>query len=220
MLYHGITERKKNMIITVGSTKGGVGKSTISCNLAVAAAKEKKSVLLVDADTQTSSASFRAVRELDDIQAVQISTATIHKDLFQFKHDLKIIDAGGRDTKTFRSAILAADILIIPCLPSSVDFWAASDVLEILNEARSFKDIKAYFILNQVIPNTKLSVEIVDAMKEFQKDARLLDARLCSRIVYKNSFAEGKGVIEMSDKKAIEEVNSLYKEINRLIEGE
>jgi chromosome partitioning protein len=201
------------MIITVGSTKGGVGKSTISCNLAVSAAKNGKSVLLVDADTQASSISFRAARERDDIQAVQITTPTLHKDLSRFDHDLKIIDAGGRDNKAFRSAIMAADLLIIPCLPSSVDFWAASDVIEILTEARAFKDIEAYFVLNQVIPHTRLSVEIVDAMKDFENDARLLKSVLCSRIVYKNAFAEGKGVIEMADKKAAAELNSLYDEI-------
>jgi chromosome partitioning protein len=201
------------MIITVGSTKGGVGKSTISCNLAVLAALKGQSVLLVDADTQGSSISFRASRETDDIQAIQITTPTIHKDLSQFAHDLKIVDAGGRDNKAFRSAIMAADLLIIPCLPSSVDFWAASDVIEILDEARSFKDIPAHFVLNQVIPNTKLSVEIVEAMKDFEKDAGLLKSVLCSRIVYKNAFAEGKGVVELADKKAADEVTSLYNEI-------
>lgn len=201
------------MIITVGSTKGGVGKSTISCNLAVSAALAGKSVLLVDADTQASSMSFRAARQMDDIQAIQITTPTIHKDLSQFNHDLKIIDAGGRDNKAFRSAIMAADLLIIPCLPSSVDFWAASDVIEILSEARTYKDIPAHFVLNQVIPNTKLSVEIVEAMKEFEKDADLLKTVLCSRIVYKNAFAEGKGVVEMADKKAADEINNLYAEI-------
>ena len=201
------------MIITVGSTKGGVGKSTISCNLAVAAATNSRSVLLVDADTQASSISFRAIREKDDIQAIQITTPTIHKDLGQFDHDLKIIDAGGRDNKSFRSAIMAADLLLIPCLPSSVDFWAASDVIEILNEARSYRDIDARFILNQVLPNTRLTVEIVDAMREFEKDAQLLKSKLCSRIVYKNAFALGKGVIEMPDKKAKAEVESLFTEI-------
>jgi chromosome partitioning protein len=201
------------MVITVGSTKGGVGKSTISCNLAVVAALTGKSVLLVDADTQGSSISFRASRETDDIQAIQITTQTIHKDLSQFNHDLKLVDAGGRDNKAFRSAIMAADLLIIPCLPSSVDFWAASDVIEILEEARSFRDIPAHFVLNQVIPNTKLSVEIVEAMKDFEKDAGLLKSVLCSRIVYKNAFAEGKGVVEMADRKAADEVKNLYTEI-------
>ncbi len=201
------------MIITVGSTKGGVGKSTISCNLAVCAAKLGQSVLLIDADSQGSSMAFRAAREVDVIQAIQITTPTLHKDVSNFSHDYKFIDAGGRDTKTFRSAIMSADVLLIPCLPSSVDFWAASDVIEILNEARPFKDIQAFFVLNQVIPNTKLSVEIVEALKDFKNDASLLNSFLCSRIVFKNSFADGKGVIESNDKKAKSEIDNLFSEI-------
>ncbi len=209
------------MIITVGSTKGGVGKSTIACNLAVCAALEKKRVLLVDADIQASAMAFRSMRDTDDIQAIQVTTATLHKDLGQFDHDLILIDAGGRDSKTFRSAIMASDILIIPCLPSSVDFWAAADVIDILNDARVYREIKAHFVLNQVIPNTRLSTEIVDSIeKKFKEDVGLLDAILCSRIVYKNAFPEGLGVVEMADKKATDEVNALYAEIKKIMEME
>jgi chromosome partitioning protein len=204
------------MVITVGSTKGGVGKSTISCNLAVAAAQDGKSVLLVDSDLQASSISFRATRKKDDIQAIQIATPTLHKDISKFTNDFIIIDSGGRDTTTFRSAIMAADILLIPCLPSAVDFWAASDVVAILKEARCFSDIQAFFVINQIIPNTKLSGEITEALTEFKDDVKLLNTALVSRIVYKNAFAEGKGVIEMDDKKAMDEIRNLYKEVKKI----
>jgi cellulose biosynthesis protein BcsQ len=90
---------------------------------------------------------FRAARETGDIQAIQITTPTIHKDFARFDHDMKIIDAGGRDNKAFRSAIMAADLLVIPCLPSSVDIWVASDVIEILSEAGTYKEIPAHFAL-------------------------------------------------------------------------
>lgn len=205
------------MILTIGATKGGVGKSTIATNLSVLAAQDGKSVLLVDADIQASSMAFRSIREQDDIQAIQITTPTLHKDLNQFKQDWIIIDAGGRDSGAFRSAIMASDILIIPCLPSSVDFWAADDVIEILKEARIYKNIEAYFILNQVIPKTKLANEIVEAMNVFNEHASLLKSNLCSRIAYKNAFSEGKGVAELSDKKAAEEMKQLYNEVKKII---
>jgi chromosome partitioning protein len=205
------------MILTIGATKGGVGKSTIATNISVLAAQDGKSVLLVDADIQASSMAFRSIRKQDDIQAIQITTPTLHKDLNQFKQDWIIIDAGGRDSGAFRSAIMASDILIIPCLPSSVDFWAADDVIEILKEARIYKTIEAYFILNQVIPKTKLANEIVEAMNVFSEHANLLKSNLCSRIAYKNAFSEGKGVVELSDKKAAEEMKQLYNEVKKII---
>jgi chromosome partitioning protein len=202
---------------SIGATKGGVGKSTIATNLSAIAARDGKNVLLVDADIQGSSMAFRAIRERDDIKAFQITTPTLHKDLSQFKQDWIIVDAGGRDSGTFRSAIMASDILIIPCLPSSVDFWADDDVIEILKEARVYKDIEAYFILNQVIPNTKLATEIIEAMGSYNDHASLLKSRLHSRITYKNAFSEGKGVTETLDKKAAAEVKQLYNEIKNII---
>ena len=203
------------MIITIGSTKGGVGKSTIACNLAVAAALGGKTTLLIDADVQASSMAFRAARETDDIRAMAITTPTLHKDLTQFDTDFIFIDAGGRDTGTFRSAVMAADLLIIPCLPSSVDFWAAGDVIELLREARTYKEIKACFLLNQVIPHTRLSKEAVDAMQDYHADAALLKTCIHSRIVYKNAFALGRGVLEMQDSKATDEIKGLFAEIKK-----
>lgn len=103
----------------------------------MAAAQAGKSVLLVDANAQGASISFRATRSTDDIQAIQVATPTLHKDVVKFNQYMIFIDAGGRDTKTFRSAIMAADLLLIPCLPPAVDFWAASDVVDILGWVRS-----------------------------------------------------------------------------------
>lgn len=201
------------MIITIGNTKGGVGKSTIACNLAVTASINKKKVLLIDADTQNSTMSFRASREANDITAMAITTPTLHKDLPNFKgFDLIIVDAGGRDNSVFRSAILACDYLVIPCIPSQIDFWASSDVMEIIKEASIYKDIKSYFLLNLCMPQGILLQKVKEAIAKHSQTP-LLDAFLCNRVAYKNAFAEGKGVAEWTDKKAKEEFTTFYKEI-------
>lgn len=203
------------MIITIGNTKGGVGKTTIACNLAVCASHSKKKALLIDADVQGSTMAFRASRPIDDIKAMSITTPTLHTDLVGFDGiDYIFIDVGGRDNKTFRSAIMACDILIIPCIASQVDFWAVGDVVELLMEARAFKpDIRAYFLLNQVNPLTTLSKEAVEAINDIDPNVKPLSSFINARIAYKKSFGEGKGVIEWNDNKAKEEISSLYKEI-------
>ena len=66
--------------------------------------------------------------------------STIHKDLEGFSNfDVVIIDAEGRDSAVFRSAIMAASqgLLIIPTLPSVYDIWATEDTLKVLPRCKS-----------------------------------------------------------------------------------
>jgi len=205
-------------IVAVANTKGGVGKSTIACNFAIEAAKEKKNILLVDSDVQGSSIGFRAMRDNDDIKALSIVTPTLHKDLPAMKSsfDLIIIDAGGRDGQVFRSALMASDIVVIPLLPSQYDIWAARDSLEILKEARVYKTLTAVFLFNQVIQNTNIAKEASEALKEItnENDIKLLESTLYSRVAYKGSISRGLGVSEYEpNSKAALEVNQAYKEV-------
>lgn len=50
------------MILILAQTKGGVGKSTLAINLAIARAMAGRDVLLVDADEQATAADFTALR--------------------------------------------------------------------------------------------------------------------------------------------------------------
>jgi chromosome partitioning protein len=202
------------MILTIGNTKGGVGKSTIACNFAVEAAIAHQKTLLIDADIQGSSISFRASRNKDDIKAMSITTPTLHKDIKDFQFDMVFIDVGGRDSAVFRSAIMACDLMLIPVLPSQYDIWAAGDTIKILTEARTYKDIPAYFVMNQLIPNTVIAKEATQAIQDYQKDATLLQSTLCSRVAFKHSVSLGQGVSEYEPNgRATQEIRSLYKEL-------
>ncbi len=208
-------------IIGFVNSKGGVGKSTVACNIAVEVARNGGHPLLIDGDIQGSSLAFRATRELDDIKAVAITTPTIHKDIKDFTgFSMAIIDAGGRDTAVFRSAIMACDLLLIPTCPSQYDIWACNDCVTVLKEARTYKDIPAFFILNQLIPNTIISKEATEALNEFSGNVELLSTTLTSRVAFKNSISHGKGVSEYEpDGKASVEIKNLYKEIKELLNG-
>ena len=211
-------------VIVVANQKGGVGKSTISCNLGVAAALAGKKVLIIDADPQGSSATFREVRENDDLKVISIVKPTIHKDIQDFSNfDLVIVDAGGRYSVVFRSAILAAagGILVIPILPSQYDIWATEDTFHVLRDARTYQDIAAYALFNQVIQNTTVAKEAVETLKDMtaENEVRLLAQNLYQRVDYKKSISEGKGVMEYAPGgKAAQEVRTLFDEICRRLE--
>jgi chromosome partitioning protein len=216
-------------VIVVANIKGGVGKSTLAVNFAVCAAKENNKVLLIDTDLQGSSICFRAIRELDDIQATSITTNKIHVDVNNFTNfDYVIVDAGGQDNRIFRSAVAAAakGLLIVPIKASQSDLWATQKTYQVLDEIRSAVDIKAFSLLNDVEVNTTSSKETKTALVALNEEynVELLNTIVHSRQDFVNAFAAGKGVIEYkskgSDKKAEKEMRKLYEEVKSHLQKE
>ncbi len=205
--------------ITLANTKGGVGKSTIACNFACIAATDKKS-LLIDTDVQESSMKFRAMRpeSIKQFQAVSIQTPTVHRDIDAFTADTIIIDAGGRDSKVFRSALMAADAIIIPLRPGQYDIWSSEETFKIIEEVRQFKKLKVAVMLNQVIAGTNISKEVQQAISELSTTYNLhqFKTNLHSRVAYEESISDGLSVTEVKDKKykkASVEMMALYNEL-------
>lgn len=207
------------MILTVGNTKGGVGKTTIAVNIAVEAARAGERVLLVDTDPQGSSLAFRAEREKDDIQAVALVSDKLHKDVQGFvdSFDFIIIDAGGRDNAVFRSAVAACNLFLLPVLPSQFDVWAAEDAVQVYKDIQPFNDMYGYMVLNMIRPNTKVSAEAEEALAEYRADLPVLQERLHNRVAFKVSISDGLGVTEYEQNgKAAQEIKNLYSKLNKI----
>ena len=207
------------MILTVGNTKGGVGKTTIAVNIAVEAARAGERVLLVDTDPQGSSLAFRAEREKDDIQAGALVSDKLHKDVQGFvdSFDFIIIDAGGRDNAVFRSAVAACNLFLLPVLPSQFDVWAAEDAVQVYKDIQPFNDMYGYMVLNMIRPNTKVSAEAEEALAEYRADLPVLQERLHNRVAFKVSISDGLGVTEYEQNgKAAQEIKNLYSKLNKI----
>ena len=187
------------MIIGVLNQKGGVGKTTISVNLAHALGLTGARMLLVDADPQGSALAWSSVREGDPLfPVVGMPKPTLHKDLPQVAadYDHVVIDGAPRVNELARAAIMASSFILIPVQPSPYDVWASEEIVKLIHEARIFKpDLKAAFAINRKIVNTAIGRDVEGALSSY--DLPVLDAALCQRVAYAESAAEGRTVFEV-----------------------
>ena len=144
------------MIISISSLKGGVGKSTITQNLAVAFAHKGHSVCIADVDTNQSCLRWSSLRS-EDLPSVTVMGFTdsigLSKNVRQLqdKYEIVFIDGTPSLNEVSSKVILLADFLIIPVLSGAMDIWAIEKFLERYHNAVDQKEVEipAYFLLNQ-----------------------------------------------------------------------
>ncbi len=204
------------MIIGVLNQKGGVGKTTLSVNIAAALAHSGARVLLIDADPQGSALDWSAAREGEPLfSVVGLPRASVHKEIGTVGqgYDHIIIDGPPRVTDLARSAIMASDVVLIPVQPSPYDIWAADEVVKLVQEATVYKDgLKSVFVVNRKIANTAIGRDVGEALAAYP--VPVLASTVTQRVIYAEAAAQGKAVFEIdAEGPATAEIAALVAEL-------
>lgn len=187
------------MIYAFLNQKGGVGKTTLAVHLAGEQARRGSRVLLVDADPQGSALDWAAAREGEPLfPVVGFPRPTLHREIHVIGqgYDHIVIDGPPRVTELARSAIMAADRVVIPVQPSPYDIWAAAEVVELIKEAVIYKEhLKSAFAVNRKIANTAIGRDVGEALAGYPLP--VLSASITQRVIFAECAAAGRVAYEL-----------------------
>lgn len=214
--------------------KGGVGKTTLSVNVADAFARLGKRTLLVDADPQASAMEWAAQRDAMHEEGhgpvlfpvISLAVGHLHKELppLAQDYDVVVIDGPPRVNDIATAVIVASDLVMMPVTPSSLDVWATDDIIELIGKARVMKEAAgeaflSSFVVNRKKAKTVLGNTVSAAMKEHQLP--LMPTEVSDRIDFAKAVTRGRTVLETVPKgPAAQEINQLVNDIMELFDDQ
>lgn len=216
------------MKLVIGGIKGGTGKTTIATNLAYMRSATGKRVLLVDADEQKSASAWSDQRAGMKVQTtwttIQLSGMYLYEEIQKLSKDYDdvIVDTGGRDNSSQRSALTIADVFLLPFRPKAYDVWTFPQVRHLVCLAiASNPKLKCLAVINQFNAINVHSTDVEKAQEIISecKEITCVPVSIGSRESFGNAATEGLSVMELNAekkdwvKKAQNEMQQLYDHI-------
>lgn len=213
-------------IFSTVNQKGGCGKTTLTMQLAGTLGRSGYRVLIVDADPQGTATRWAASAGDDQpfparVAGLAAAGSKVHREVKKYLNDYEyiLVDCPPAvDSPVPQSALLIADLALIPIIPSPADLWAAAGTRTLVERALDLNpSLQARLVVNMLQPNTSLSQESLEVLEEFE--IPLTQSKLHLRTAYRQAAVFGGTVHDLGREaaKAIQEVDALAQEILTLL---
>ncbi len=191
-------------ICMVANPKGGVGKSTISTNIAGYFAWQGKKVALGDLDPQQSSKLWLSLRPpgASPIVGWDYDEEAPKESLGGFKH--AVLDTpAGFDEKRLKKALKIVDKVIIPIQPSVFDIFATQNFINLLLEMKQSKSLDVGIIGMRVDERTISAAKLAEflATLPFTHIGNLRNTQY-----YVHLAAHGMSIFDMTPSKVVKDL--------------
>ncbi|ETO15111.1 plasmid partitioning-family protein [Reticulomyxa filosa] len=200
-------------IITIANRKGGAGKSTCAAHFALEASTKNNKVILLDLDPQKTLESWWEKRTEENPYMADASAQNLREKIALIKtkgFDYCIIDTPGDTSINAVEAIKLADLIIIPCKPTSPDLKAIGRTISMVQENN-----KNYiFVLTQTISKATSTIQAASVLSDF---GPIAPATIANRIAYANAMSSGGTACEL-DKNAAIEVQKVWEFIMKKLD--
>lgn len=197
-------------VVALVTQKGGTGKTTLACCLAVAAMEAGLRVAVLDADPQATADAWYQMREADEPNVARVISAEIPAVVAAVceRYDLLLIDTPGQSSAS-NSALRAADLCLIPCRPAPADILAAPATMDSAKKLGK----SAAFVLSQTPP---LGRRAQEAAAGLAVSGTIAPVHVVARCAFADAFGWGLGVTEFEPRgKAAAEIRQLWQWIKK-----
>jgi len=198
-------------ILAFISTKGGVGKSTLTGHLAAEADRQGAGpVAIIDLDPQGSLAEWWNSRAAETPLFARADIRRLRQDLDALDHQgiaLVIIDTPPALQEVIAAAIAVAALVVIPCRASPHDLRTVGVVVDMAKKARK----PHVMVLNAATARSRLALEAVEVLNDM---APTLKTIIHQRQLFASSMIDGRTAGELDPRSsAAEEITALWHEI-------
>jgi chromosome partitioning protein len=204
-------------IFAIAQQKGGVGKTTLAAQLAVAWSRNGRRVALLYTDPQGSLAAWYAARRktLNGADEGRLAVTTIggwrtaaEVERAAAANDIVLIDCPPHAETDARVAMRAAVLVLVPVQPSPLDLWATRPTLDLAAKEKR----PVLLVLNRVPARALLTETMIARLGEYQ--VRVCKKTVGNRVAFAHAMESGLTVLETRpDSAASEEITALAKDI-------
>ena len=215
-------------VIAVVNQKGGVGKTTLTMQLAGTLGRRGVKVLVVDADAQGTATRWAASAADETpfpaaVIGLSAAGGKVHREVVKFANDYTVILVDcppALESPVPQSALLIADVALVPVIPSPPDLWSAVGIGHLIVQMQAINtDLQARLVINDLEPHTTLAQESLDILQAFA--IPLAATAIHHRTAYRKCAAFGGTVHQLGGRAApaIKEVDALTDEVLTLVQG-
>ena len=198
--------------VAIISRKGGTGKTTIACSLAVAAQSNGLATAILDMDPQGSATAWWRVRGEMPPSVAPTRQSSLRGHLEAAKEagvQVVFLDTAPHVAGTASAAAAAADFVLVPCRPGLLDLAAITGSVAIAQERN-----KPYAIVLNAAP---IRSPLIAQAHEALVDTGIVVAPVVhQRVGHAYAVAEGLAAMEREPvSKAAQEIEALWQWLRR-----
>jgi chromosome partitioning protein len=196
------------MVLTLATTKGGTGKSTLALNLADDLQRRGATVEAVDLDPQKSLAEALKIRESHCHAKITCWEPSVDDALELISERSAagvevVVDTAGFDNKLLWAVLSISDIVLVPVLPSRYDINAALGFAGRLETFRQrYTKPRFRIVLNQWQDRTRASQLLLEDLRALHRIVPAIAPCLAPHTLYREAAQYGLGATTFKPREA------------------